>query len=129
MAFLALAGSFTVDRWGRRKVLFYSTVTITAILAIVTGLLGSNKGGNLMQANAGISFIYLFMVVFSWGWTPMQALYPAEVLSYEARTKGLAFLTVVTQASGCINTFGMPVALQKLGWKGKLIEISLLILN
>ena len=69
--FVALAGSFTVDRWGRRKVLFYSTVTITAILAIVTGLLGSNKGGNLMQANAGISFIYLFMVVFSYGWTAM----------------------------------------------------------
>ncbi|KAL1674122.1 general substrate transporter [Schizophyllum commune] len=117
----ALAGSFTVDRWGRRKVLFYSTVTITAILAIVTGLLGSNKGGNLMQANAGISFIYLFMVVFSYGWTAMQALYPAEVLGYQARAKGLAFLGIVTQVASCINTFGLPVALDKIGWKVYLI--------
>jgi hypothetical protein len=47
------------------------------------------------------------MVVFSFGWTPTQALYPAEVLSYQNRAKGLAFLNVVTQGSSCINTFGL----------------------
>jgi hypothetical protein len=76
------------------------------------------------------------MVIFSFGWTPMQALYPAEVLSYQSRAKGLAFLNVVTQGASCINTFGwvlypctchaymyltrfvsLPVALEKLGWK------------
>lgn len=70
----------------------------------------------------------------------MQALYPAEVLSYQSRAKGLAFLNVVTQGSSCINTFGyvpfkeyfpriysptsrfsLPVALAKLGWKTYLI--------
>lgn len=68
----------------------------------------------------------------------MQALYPAEVLSYQSRAKGLAFLNVVTQGSSCINTFGyapiyflahiptnprssLPVALEKLGWKTYII--------
>ncbi|KAF8917115.1 general substrate transporter [Mucidula mucida] len=117
----ALAGSFTVDRFGRRKVLLAGTIAITCILALVTGLLGSSTSSNTTQANAGISFIYLFMVVFSFGWTAMQALYPAEVLGYQARAKGLAFLNICTQASSCINTFGLPVALEKLTWKVYLI--------
>ncbi|KAF8957290.1 general substrate transporter [Flammula alnicola] len=115
----ALCGSATVDRFGRRKVLLYSTIVMSVILAIVTGLLRSF--GSAARANAGITFIYLFMVVFSYGWTPMQALYPAEVLGYEARAKGLAFLNIVSQVSTLINTFGLPVALQKLGWKVYLI--------
>ncbi|KAF8955286.1 general substrate transporter [Flammula alnicola] len=115
----ALCGSATVDRFGRRKVLLYSTIVMSVILAIVTGLLRSF--GSAVRANAGITFIYLFMVVFSYGWTPMQALYPAEVLGYEARAKGLAFLNIVSQVSTLINTFGLPVALQKLGWKVYLI--------
>jgi len=35
-----------------------------------------------------------------------QALYPAEVLGYEARAKGLAFLGIVSQIANLINTFG-----------------------
>ncbi|KAK7056820.1 hypothetical protein VNI00_002537 [Paramarasmius palmivorus] len=117
----ALAGSFTVDRFGRRKNLFWATATITCILAIVTGLLSEN--GNAARSNAGITFIFLFMVVFSFGFTPMQALYPAEVLSYQARAKGLSFLNCVTQASSLINTFGLPVALERIGWKTYLIFV------
>ncbi|KAJ8080596.1 hypothetical protein PM082_017430 [Marasmius tenuissimus] len=111
----ALAGSFTVDHTGRRKNLLWSTIAVTGILAIVTGLL-SEQGG-AARSNAGIAFIFIFMVVFSFGWTPMQALYPAEVLNYQARAKGIAFLTVATQAASCINTFGLPVALERIGWK------------
>ncbi|KAK7469204.1 hypothetical protein VKT23_003694 [Stygiomarasmius scandens] len=117
----ALAGSFTVDRFGRRKNLLYATLAITCILAIATGLL--SQEGNAARSNAGITFIFLFMVVFSFGWTPMQALYPAEVLGYEARAKGLAFLNICSQAATTINTFGLPVALGKLGWKVYLIWV------
>ncbi|KAA1469980.1 general substrate transporter [Dentipellis sp. KUC8613] len=117
----ALTGSASVDHIGRRKLLLWSTGLCATTLAIVTGLLSDNGKGNQTRANAGISFIYLFMVIFSFGWTPMQALYGAEVLSYEARAKGLAFLNIVAQASSCINTFGLPVALEKIGWKVYLI--------
>jgi hypothetical protein len=65
-----------------------------------------------------------------------QALYPMEILPFEVRAKGLAFLNVCTQGASCINTFGydaffveylvdadqvrsLPVALSKLGWKGE----------
>ncbi|EFI27205.1 sugar [Coprinopsis cinerea okayama7 len=117
----ALSGSAVIDRFGRRKILLAATGAITGILAIVTGLLSDAGELNAVRSNAGITFIFLFMVVFSFGWTPMQALYPAEVLTYEARAKGLAFLGIVAQMASLINTFGLPVALEKLTWKVYLI--------
>jgi len=117
----ALTGSASVDYIGRRRLLLISTSIITVLLVIVTALL--SKEGNEARSNAGISFIYLFMVVFSFGWTPMQALYGTEVLGYEVRAKGLAFQNVVTQASSCINTFALPIALEKIGWKVYLIFV------
>jgi hypothetical protein len=60
------------------------------------------------------------MVFFSFGWTPLQALYPAEVLAYENRAKGLALQGWVTSAVSCINTFGLPPALAALNWKSRL---------
>lgn len=65
--------------------------------------------------------VVLFMVFFSFGWTPIQALYPAEVLAFENRAKGLALQGWVTSAVSLINTFGMPVALAALEWKTYLI--------
>ncbi|KAF8516839.1 general substrate transporter [Hysterangium stoloniferum] len=116
----ALAGSTIVDRIGRRKLTLTATGTLVAILAIVSALL-SNPTTSPGRSSAGIAFVYLFMVVFSFGWTPIQALYPAEILSYESRAKGLSFLLVVVQAVGCINTFALPVALKNIGWKVYLI--------
>ncbi|EJD50722.1 general substrate transporter [Auricularia subglabra TFB-10046 SS5] len=112
----ALTGAYLVDSFGRRKLLLSGTAALVVILAIASGLL-SHPETSQARANAGITFIYLFMVVFSFGYTGMQALYPAEVLTYQMRAKGLAFLALVAQAASCINTFGLPVALDKIGWK------------
>lgn len=46
------------------------------------------------------------------------------MLSYEARAKGLAFLGIIAQMASLINTFGLPVALEKLTWKGKANSFS-----
>ncbi|KAH7099036.1 general substrate transporter [Auriculariales sp. MPI-PUGE-AT-0066] len=111
----AVTGAFLVDSFGRRKLLLTGTSLLVIDLAITTALL-SHPETSSARANAGITFVYLFMVIFSFGYTSMQAVYPAEILTYEMRAKGLAFLAIVTQAAVCINTFGMPVALQKIGW-------------
>ena len=50
----------------------------------------------------------------------MQALYPAEVLPFENRAKGLALQGWATSAVSCINTFGLPKALKALTWKSEL---------
>ncbi|KAF7422604.1 hypothetical protein PC9H_010760 [Pleurotus ostreatus] len=110
----SLSGSFIIDRIGRRKILLLSTSAIVVILVVVTGLLSSS--GNAAQSNAGITFVFLFMI--SSHLDGPRSLYPAEVLSYEARAKGLAFLGIVSQCALLINTFGLPVALERITWKG-----------
>ncbi|KAH8825285.1 general substrate transporter [Flagelloscypha sp. PMI_526] len=116
----ALSGTFIVDRVGRRTLTLTSTALCVMCLTIVTGLVGSGTGTSA-KGSAGVAFVYLFMVFFSFGWTPIQALYPAEILDYSVRAKGLGFLGLVVQAVSCINTFGMPVALGKITWKVYLI--------
>jgi MFS family permease len=126
----ALTGSALVDYVGRRRLLLMSTGTLVLLLTIASSLLSDVTSH--ARGAAGISMIYLFMgeylltrwlnisvswsrdtfaVVYSFGWTPMQALYPAEVLPYQTRAKGLALYGVVTQASSCINTFGSNIPL------------------
>jgi hypothetical protein len=56
------------------------------------------------------------MVFFSFGFTPLQGLYPTEVLTYENRAKGLSLQGLVTNAVSTINTFGLPVALGAIGY-------------
>ena len=56
---------------------------------------------------------------FSFAWTPLQAIYPSEVFAYDVRGKGLATQSLMTAAMGCINTFALPVALERLGYKGE----------
>jgi hypothetical protein len=66
----ALFGSWTVDRIGRRRQLLIGTSLCAILLFICTGLL--SKTGDSVRSNAGISLIYLFMVIFSFGWTAMS---------------------------------------------------------
>jgi MFS family permease len=63
----ALFGSWTVDRIGRRRQVLISTTMCAIVLFTVTGLLSGK--GEAARSNAGISLIYLFMVIFSFGWT------------------------------------------------------------
>jgi hypothetical protein len=51
-------------------------------------------------------------------------LYPAEILSYQNRAKGLALQGWGASASGLINTFGLPPALKSINYIGELYFIA-----
>jgi hypothetical protein len=51
------------------------------------------------------------MVTYTFGWTPTHAVYPAEVLSYQSRAKGLALVNILNKVVSCINTFGWALHL------------------
>jgi hypothetical protein len=48
-------------------------------------------GTNTVAATVSLVFIFVFGAVYSIGFTPLQALYPVEVLSFEMRAKGMGF--------------------------------------
>ncbi|KAJ7062804.1 general substrate transporter [Mycena amicta] len=119
-AFGAFLGASLTDRIGRRRRLYCGSFALACLLATVAAL--SSKYGRLGNkdtagANASIAFIFLFGIVYAFTYTPLQALYCAEVMSQEMRAKGMAVHILISNIAGFINTFANSVGLQKLGWK------------
>lgn len=61
--------------------------------------------------------IFIFGMVYSVGTTPLQALYPVEVLSFEMRAKGMAFSALAVNVGNLLNQFAWPISLAEIGWK------------
>ncbi|KAI8180139.1 Lactose permease [Colletotrichum sp. SAR 10_75] len=106
----ALAGARMTDVVGRRPLLIYSIIFCSFCFAIITGTskLATEDASNEAAANTTIAFIYIFGIVFSFGWTPLQSMYIAETLNTATRAKGTAVgnfasavgSTIIQYASG-----------------------------
>lgn len=112
----ATAGSLVVDRLGRRPIMLFSTSGFVICFAIIAGSMAAYmNNGNQAAGRCGIAFIYIFNnVFFSFGYTPLQPLYPAEVLSSEMRARGMALFQVTQGISSFVNTFSAPTAMKNI---------------
>lgn len=125
--FWALVGAGFIDKIGRRPMMLYGMAgcSLVWIGVLVASSQVNDSQGNLNSdaSRATLAFIFIFGAVFSFSLTPLQALYPVEVLSYEMRAKGMAFSALAVNASGSLNQFAWPVALAKIGWKTYIIFV------
>jgi MFS family permease len=69
--FGAILGARMTDVVGRRPLLLYSIVFCSACFAIICGTskLAQMDTTNKSAANTTIAFIYMFGIIFSFGWT------------------------------------------------------------
>jgi sugar porter (SP) family MFS transporter len=118
----AVYGATLLDRLGRRKMLMgglfgglFAYVLLTAFTA------NAHPGNNL--AYGTIVSIYLFGIFFAWGWTPLQTLYSVEVLENRTRAKGSGLNFLFLNVAMVVNTYGISVGIEKLGWKLYLVFI------
>ncbi|KAM0214190.1 hypothetical protein ACHAQD_005541 [Fusarium lateritium] len=127
IVFAALGATLT-DTVGRRPMLLvvnlvcalcWIGVTVPASIANITDLDDKSQSDAVTGpvSKAILAWVYLFQIFYSIGWTPLQALYPVEVLSYEIRAKGMAFSSLFTSAAMLVMQFGIPVALERIAWK------------
>jgi len=115
---LAAVGSMFVDSIGRRPMLIWVNIGCAVCWIGVTASAGVQAStGSKASSGACVAMIYIFQAVYSFGWTPLQALYPVEVLSFEMRAKGMAFSNMFVTCGTLVNQFGFPVALQNITWK------------
>lgn len=113
-----------VDRFGRRPLLIFANTACCIVwlgMCVAQGFYASSDQTNVMAANTTLFFIFLFGSVYSVGFTPLQALFPVEVLSFEMRAKGMAFSQLAVNLAGLLNQFAWPIALKDIGWKTYII--------
>ncbi|KAF4460738.1 Lactose permease, partial [Fusarium albosuccineum] len=113
----SVLGSRLHDVIGRRKMLLATTAGMVVCLALVAACAaGYTKYGNKTASTVSIVFIFLFGAVFACGFTPMQPIYPAEVVSNKMRAKAMGTFKVTAGAAGFLNTFVGPIALSNIGY-------------
>lgn len=116
----AILGAFLVDKVGRRPLLLFSFTACTVVwfgMTIASSQFAASQHGvdadgkpiyhNDSASKACLAFVFIFGAVYSVGITPLQALYPVEVLSFEMRAKGMAFSTLAINASGMLNQYAV----------------------
>lgn len=124
----AAIGATLTDTMGRRPMLLivnlacavcWIGVTVPASIANITDTKDQAQIDSVSPpvSKAVMAWVYIFQICYSVGWTPLQALYPVEVLSYEIRAKGMAFSSLFTSAAMLVMQFGMPVAMKNIAWK------------
>jgi MFS family permease len=133
----AVFGAHFVEKIGRRKMMlagFFGTSVVWVCMTAAAGTLANSLESGSVQAgdavfsnksagNAVLAFIFIFGGVYSFNITPLQSLYPVEVISFEIRAKGMAFQSFFVNAAGLLNQFAWPVAIKQIEWKTYIIFV------
>ncbi|KXH41336.1 hypothetical protein CSAL01_02816 [Colletotrichum salicis] len=117
-------GSFFVDKVGRRPLFLWGTF-FTGLVYIPINILAAKAEHHLdegttvpkAQAYAFIAMIFSYGIFWGFCWTPLQALYPAEILNNEIRAKGMGAKGFISGVASFINTYGTSVSIKHIGWK------------
>lgn len=102
-------GASIVDKVGRRPLLLFTNIGCCLIwIGMVIATSDYANTGSAASAKATVALIFIFGMVFSVGFTPLQALYPVEVLSFEMRAKGMAFSNLAVSVGQSLASFYYP---------------------
>ncbi|KAK4098565.1 general substrate transporter [Parathielavia hyrcaniae] len=120
----ALTAMSLTDKMHRRKVLVIGTFMCAAALATNAGLsavLDNNRQAGLpfdtAYGQGALASYFMFNIIFSFTYTPLQGAIPTEALETTTRAKGLALSGFIVNGMGFINLFAGPHALRNIGYK------------
>lgn len=120
---------YTIEKFGRRKLMIFGAIGMSACMAILTGTTSpaalqpnaSGEAQNKAPAYVATVFLFLFNTFFAIGWLGMTWLYPAEItpLSIRAAANGIS-----TSANWLFNFLVVlitPIAFANIGYRTYLI--------
>ncbi|KAJ5377437.1 uncharacterized protein N7496_004846 [Penicillium cataractarum] len=94
-----LPALFFIDKIGRRPLLMAGATGTCISLVIVGGILGA-YGSHLMDHKsagwAGIAFIYIYDINFSYSFAPIGWVLPSEIFNLSIRSKAISITTSAT---------------------------------
>jgi sugar porter (SP) family MFS transporter len=119
----ALTAVTLTDKMPRRKVLVIGTFMCAVALATNSGLSAvldqyKQRGDfHLGYGQGALASYFMFNIIFSFTYTPLQGAIPTEALETTTRAKGLALSGFIVNGMGFINLFAGPIALENIGYK------------
>ncbi|KDE04445.1 hypothetical protein MVLG_05093 [Microbotryum lychnidis-dioicae p1A1 Lamole] len=115
----AVIGVSLADSVRRRPILVWGTLACAFWLAMngmATHLwaIEDPTAHNLNIGRFAIASFFLFNIVYSFTYSPLQALYPVECLQTNTRAKGMAAYAFFVSCVSFINTYAIPIALENI---------------
>lgn len=114
-----LPALFLIDRVGRRPLLMCGAIGCFISLAIVGGVIGGFGEGlmtNKTAGYAGIAFVYIYDVNFSYSFAPIGWVLPSEIFNLGNRSKAMAITTSATWMCNFIIGLVTPDMLETIGY-------------
>ncbi|KAJ5760975.1 hypothetical protein N7520_008131 [Penicillium odoratum] len=126
---LSSAGAVASERYGRRILWLLSTAFMLLFLSLTTIVAGLFQEKHIAAAGvAVVPMLFLFFAGFDLAYSPLFIAYPAEILPFQLRAKGIA-ITLSTDAVACFfNQYVNPVAFSALQWKYYFVYVGCLVL-
>ncbi|KAL4931185.1 putative MFS sugar transporter protein [Aspergillus undulatus] len=118
-------GALIIDRIRRRTMIFLGLGTM--ILFQTTTTITSwqyDVSGTKAAAALTILWIYLYQACSATFVATMHNLYPVELLSLPLRAKGMGLYGLIQGAAGAVQTYGISVGIDKIGYKIWVVYIA-----
>ncbi|KAJ5611191.1 hypothetical protein N7510_007910 [Penicillium lagena] len=124
----AVAGASSSDRYGRRLLWLSATTLMLVFLSTSTTMAGLFAEMNLLAAGiTAVPMLFLFCAAYDFAYMPLFIAYPAEILPFQLRAKGLAIALTTDSVACFFNQYVNPVAFEVLQWKYFITYIGCLV--
>ncbi|KAJ5675153.1 uncharacterized protein N7477_005087 [Penicillium maclennaniae] len=111
----AFCCSYTVDRFGRRKLMILSASAMSICFACLAGL--TSQANNPAALKAAVFFLYLYFFVYVLGFLGLPFLYASEIAPTHLRAATCGLSTAVSWLFNFLVAEVTPVAFTDIGWK------------
>lgn len=118
----AVYGATLLDKLGRRVMMLAGLGGGLIAYIMLTAFTAEAEKHASLSYGVIVS-IFLFGIVFAWGFTPLQTLYAVECLENRTRAKGSGLNFLFLNIAMVVNTYGISIGIQKIGWKLYLVYI------
>ncbi len=118
----AIYGATLLDKLGRRFMMLAGLTGALFSYVLLTAFTAESEETASLSYGVIVS-IFLFGIIFAWGFTPLQTLYAVECLENRTRAKGSGLNFLFLNVAMVVNTYGISVGIQKIGWKLYLVYI------
>lgn len=122
---VAVTGSSLAEKLGRRVMALTSPGMCIVFFYILGGLTATyGTSGYRPGVYGTIACIFLFLGSYSFGITPLTAMYAPEVLSYNMRANGIAMQGMLLKICGVLVSMAFPFMMERIGWKSYIVKAS-----